>query len=109
MQTNPRSIRIVLGCGYESLNPAADPWIPPDGDLGFDGEVTVCPGYSTHLPEVFEVMRARTHWKNGALRDYCDGEQPSEQMLEAIEVLDIAAASCERYWDTPVKDGGGQT
>ncbi len=107
MQANPRSIRIALGCGLEPLSPHADPWTPPSGSIGFDGNVTVCPGYSTHLHDVREVAHARQHWLKGELRDFCGGD-PSEQMLEAVVDLEFAYGASDNYWTTPMKDGGGQ-
>lgn len=94
MKTNRREARQLLGCGYEQPlvelrgRPAVPmPWSPAD----MPGEPpTICPGYTTRLPEVVEVSRARLWFDKGDLRTFTRGEMPTEQLANAIEVLEIA-------------------
>ncbi len=111
MENNNTTIRQSMGCGFEPPAPASlprIPWEPPRSQCGFQGEVTVCPGYTTKLPEVMEIDRMRCHWKVGALRDACDGEQPHEHTLLALEILDSQYNANENYRTTDAKDGGGR-
>lgn len=65
---------------------------------GYADEVpSACPGYTTKLPEVAEINRARLHWSKGALREFCGGK-PSELLLRGIEILEGSAneANCWR-------------
>lgn len=85
-------------------------WQPPVGNerCGYKGpELTVCAGYTANLPEVMETAIARAHWKNGALGFVCDGEQPTEDLLNAILILDSEYSAVEGWLMTPAKDGGG--
>jgi hypothetical protein len=107
MQTQPLQIRQALGCGFEPSIPGAQPWEPSRSACGTNVEVTTCPGYTTQLPEVFETLRARTHWKNGQLATFCGGA-PTENQQLAIEVLDGECARFERWAMTPESEGGGR-
>ena len=78
-----------IGCGYEAPLPAAAgtarPWTPRWWVMqGWDA--TVCPGYSTALPEVAEVTHAYPQWEAGTLRDWLDGEPPSRALLDALAI-----------------------
>lgn len=100
--------RQMFGCGYEP--PPADnlrPFVGIPRPEGYsDDEPTVCPGYSTSLPETIEIARGWLHWTKGALREYTGG-QPTVAMVAGIEVLSGASSDCERYWMTPRSKGGG--
>ncbi len=82
--------RQLDGCGYlpppeKNLLPFVRPW----QGLGYSGpEPTVCPGYSTNLPETQEIARAHMHWGKGALSQFLQGRPPSESMLIGIEILE---------------------
>lgn len=116
MKMNGREQRQYMACGYE---PALDPtrvrltiWNPPaataTGNVGYRGpNPTVCPGYTTRLPEVQETALLRLHWENGVLRDACGGETPTEETLSLIVVLQGAYNALQRWVMTPASDGGG--
>lgn len=101
--------RQSLGCGY--LPPAdgrvhLTVWQPPS--TGYKGPaLTTCAGYTANLPEVIEAAIARAHWKNGAVIPACDGEMPTEDLLNSILVLDGEYSQLEGWLMTPAKDGGG--
>lgn len=87
MARNTSEVRQYMGCGYEPQAAYARPWM----HRGYTDETpTTCPGYTTKLPEVIEINRARLHWKQGELRDHCGGE-PTEQIYRGIEILEGAA------------------
>lgn len=97
MATNTKLIRQHMGCGYETRSEFSRPWV----HQGYSDEMpTTCPGYTTKLPEVIEINRARLHWKQGELRDHC-GDVPTENIYRGIEILEGAAneASCWRPED----------
>jgi hypothetical protein len=105
MQTTALPIRQFLGCGYAPPPKAGtpvDPWSAPRGD-----RATVCPGYTTKLPEVIEAARARFHWEKGALGMFCEGELPTELLMRSIEILASASNDCSDYYMTPANKGGG--
>ena len=100
--------RQSLGCGYE---PEPDrlpvvPWSPPDKFYGGPAP-TVCAGYSCNLPEVVETAGVHPHWEKGSIVAACGGEQPTEEMLVAVTLLNVACSEVKHWASTPTKDGGG--
>jgi len=92
--------RQALGCGYEP--PAVLVPINTWRHRGYRGpESSVCPGYSTSLPEVLESALARVHWSKG----HSVGD--SEDLLNAIVIMDGAFSELQTWLMTPTKDGGG--
>lgn len=86
-----RPARASWHCGYL---PKAD-----RKGYGFNGgpgtwpPYTVCPGYTTSLPQVFEVARARMWWDKGCLQLL--HKRPTDALLRGIEVLQCAASQAE--------------
>jgi hypothetical protein len=109
MRNTPPLQRQALGCGYEPRSDRAlTIWQPPSGKRGYKGAaLTTCAGYTANLPEVIEASVARAHWKNGAVVAACDGEAPSEDLLNSILILDGACNEVEVWAMTPAADGGG--
>jgi hypothetical protein len=81
MQTQTTETRALMGCGYLPL--AGKPSGRPPG---YEGELTVCQGYSTKLPEVIEASYARSWWEKGQLREWAEGE-PTAALRVAIDHL----------------------
>lgn len=108
MKATSKEQRQDLGCAFEPLIEISHPWSPPGGKHGFQhASPTVCPGYTTSLPEVREAARAYSHWTKGQLADFCGG-QPSDAMLMAVEILDYDV-NCNQHWLlTPENEGGGR-
>lgn len=119
MKESSRIVRQSLGCGYEPT-PAPElvqvrTWQPPKGRtksgdaIGYQHEEkpTTCPGYTTRLPEVYEVAIARRHWKQGALALHLGDAPATDQLMTAIVLLDNEFSALERYVLTPAADGGG--
>ncbi len=80
---------------------------PPLSACGYSGpEPTVCPGYTTSLPEVIETAILRRHWEKGCVAAACGGE-PTEEQLMAILIIDGVFADVKHWAMTPAKDGGG--
>lgn len=107
MRTNDSLRRQSLGCGYE---PRTDRvrltiWQPPSGYRG--PALTTCAGYTANLPEVIESAVARLHWKTGQLESWCGKRRPTEELLDAIVILDAECSALESWLMTPSKDGGG--
>lgn len=108
MQTVSEYERQLVGCGFAppldvDLRSFAD-LAPP---LGADTKPTVCPGYSTSLPEVIEVARARLHWSKGGPAALGIVEWHDDPLAIGIEVLEGAANECQSWTlDNPVKKGG---
>lgn len=69
-----------MSCGFEPVG-EGQPW----GHSGCD-PVSICPGFTTALPQVVEVFRAHHHWTNGELKSFAN--RPSEVLLAAVEILD---------------------
>lgn len=108
MQTTPQLQRQSLGCGYEPRTDRVhlSVWQPPSSFYR-GSALTTCAGYTANLPEVTETAVARAHWKQGALRDVCEGEMAAEDLLNSILVFDAACSEVEHWMMTPSKDGGG--
>ena len=105
----PKLERQYRGCGHE---PRLDDhvrltvWQPPSGNerAGYRGpEMTVCPGFTTRLPEVVETAMARRHWEHGNLASVGH----TEESLDAIVILDSQYSHLEAWLMVPSKDGGG--
>jgi len=90
--TQSVDVRQFMACGYELPVEGASAWQHRSGEAVTD----TCPGYLVNLPEVIEGARARNHWKHGSLRDFCEG-QPSEGILQAVEIIDGAAHEVESF------------
>jgi hypothetical protein len=102
MKVNTPQIRQSMVCPYEG---------PPSAELrafgavakappGYDGPpLTVCPGYTTSLPETIELARAWAWSEKGELRTYCDG-QPSEAVIDGVDIFAAAVAEL-RDWNCP--------
>lgn len=113
MQILTRHDRQLIGCGFE---PPPNPefvdfvrvWDPPRSRIGFEGpELTTCPGYTTSLPEVHEVIEARVHWTKGQLDLFCD-EKPTKQLLQSIVILEAEANRFQNWVSTKASEGGGR-
>jgi hypothetical protein len=115
MQTNNAPTRQLMGCGF--LPPPPErlrPYVDAPAPLGFrpsrgpKGERldNVCPGYTSQLPEVIEVARARLHWDKGHLVEFLGGP-PTEPMLLGIEILCGAVGELQMWLSTPKDQGGG--
>lgn len=99
--------RQSLGCGYEPKHERLPVvvWSPPSGRNAYSGPApTICPGYTTSLPEVIEAAITRAHWLKGNV-DATDDQR--EDLLNAILVLDAAYNGVQHWMMTPSKDGGG--
>lgn len=122
MANNGREQRQSNGCGYEpspAPNVVVMPWQPPTGtplayDMGEPTETkprgvfapTVCIGYLSKLPDVIETQRASNWAKKGELASFLGGA-PSEDLVNAIDLLDYSQAQADRYFMTPADKGGG--
>jgi len=117
MKANTEHTRQMLGCGWLPL-PAESLLrfrrVPTPG--GYKGEVrtledgrvtdqpSVCPGYTTALPEVIEIARARFHAKAGGPRAIGLDDWTDHPLALGIEILEGAANESERWcFDNPVK------
>lgn len=107
MQSTTQQVRQTWGCAFEgapdeNLLPIQMPELPAGTSL----EPTVCPGFTTSLPEVIEVARARLHWSKGAIMAFCRG-QPRGALLLGIEALEGEIGQCQQWaLDNPIKKGG---
>lgn len=106
MQTSATIYRQSIGCGYEPPAPR-EVHVIVHVPRGWKHErPEVCPGYTTKLPEVIEVARARLHWSKGALAVALDGEPAHDMLLVGIELLESSSNECENLRMTPAKEGG---
>jgi hypothetical protein len=94
--------RQAMGCGWERPVADARPWIPESWAErnGPGWSLTVCPGYTTELPCVLEIVAAHAQWKHGTLTEYLDGEPAHSVALDALSWFDssveIFKADAER-------------
>jgi hypothetical protein len=102
----PEPTRQLLGCGFAPL-PAGHllKFVRAPRPAGYEGDdPTVCPGYTTSLPEVIEIARARFHWKNGGPAAIGITDWVNHPLAIGIEILEGAANESERWsFDNPVK------
>lgn len=88
--------RLLQGCGYEPRHPRARVPVP----VGYDGEVTVCPGYTTSLPEVHETVRYRPQWLKGTYALAVRGRDVFEDLgpaLDAQAILEGAVTTKQNH------------
>lgn len=72
--------------------------VRPWAGLGYSGpDPTICPGYTTNLPETQEIARAHMHWKNGALTAWLQGKAASEALLIGIEHVEAQVNAFEAW------------
>jgi hypothetical protein len=111
MRTIDQQTRQMLGCGLAPLPPAnLSPFVSMFTGCGSQSEPatdekpafpSVCPGYTTRLPEVIEIARARLHWSKGALRI---DDWSTSPLAFGIEFLESASNECQQWQlDNPEK------
>lgn len=116
MQSQSAQTRQTWGCAYEpppNENVRRLVQIPAPSGCKQRGATadepafpSVCPGYTTRLPEVIEIARARLHWSKGAITAFCNG-QPRSALLVGIEILEGASNEAQQWAiDNPVKKAG---
>ena len=117
METNTEQTRKTLGCGWlplpaENLIPFRRVTVPagfkgpvrklPNGAVTNDPET--CPGYTTSLPEVIEIARARLHWSKGGPATIGLTDWHEHPLAMGIEILESASNATERWaFENPVK------
>jgi hypothetical protein len=110
MQETTQDQRQLLGCGYlpppsESRRRYLRIW--DGGSLpNYKGpKTTVCPGYSTSLPEVIEVARAHRHWSKGNYQ--VADREPADPFVSSLEIFDASVNAFQAWLATPSDKGGG--
>lgn len=84
-----RAERATLACGFvDSIE-----WVK--GMRPYP-DATVCPGYSTRLPEVVETSRALLWARRGELRLFFEPHQVTPLAKDCIDLLDSACNGAER-------------
>lgn len=97
-----------MACGYEvPLAGAQPPWSPVMLDASHEGEYTLCPGYTTKLPDVVEVTRLCRHAKMGSLSAFLGKHEATEPALVGMEVFDGACHEVQAWAMKPKAEGGG--
>jgi hypothetical protein len=85
--------RQEMGCGFEPPSPFALPWRHP----GYEGEPpTVCPGYTTALPEAREIAWAHWHSERQSWRDVV-GARAHPHLIAGIEIFAAEVAGVQRW------------
>lgn len=92
-------LRLIQGCGYLPPREGARPGfgVPLEADV----DPTVCPGYSTSLPEVVETVRYRPSYLKGYLTEHL-GCTPSPAIIDAENILE-GAVNMFQAFDTERK------
>jgi hypothetical protein len=109
METSNQKERQSWGCPYEPKHDRieAQPWSPASLNSKWDGDPpTVCPGYTTSLPETIECARAWMHWSKSQLETFCGGP-PTDQIWQGVELAAQSYGECQVWMVTPKKEGGG--
>lgn len=109
MAHTSEQVRQTMGCGYAPVptGPLARMVNIPVPTSGCRVSVTVCPGYSTRLPETIEAARARLHWSKGGpssigIRDWADSP-----LALGIEILEGASNEAQAWaMENPPKKAG---
>jgi hypothetical protein len=105
METGTKPVRQAMGCAYESI--PVELRRPIGVPLGCEVVATTCPGYTTKLPEVIEVARARLHWSKGGPAGIGIADWADSPLCAAIEVLEGASNEVQAWaMENPVKKAG---
>jgi hypothetical protein len=100
MQHNDEPYRREMGCGW--MPPSESTmllWTGPKRSL--EGQVTVCPGYTTRLPDVVDVARLLWWIEHGTVQR--DALAPV--VVTGIDVLRSSIAECEQFRFDEIKEG----
>jgi len=104
--TAPEAIRRHWHCGWIKKSEHSEDGVipvPPE----FDGErPDVCPGYLVQLPQVIEAARAHGWRKDGALRDFYDGEPLTPLAKLSIDIIGGALREVEQHRIRKSQNGG---
>lgn len=99
-------VRQSMACPYEAAPPEGlRPFVRPPDVEGATVTPTVCPGYTTSLPEVIELARAWDWREHGSLRDFCGG-YPTEATKRGVELFAGYVADLKHKLMTPRSKGG---
>lgn len=94
MRDIPKQTRQYIGCAYEPRVEGARAW----QHQGYNGpEPQTCPGYTTKLPEVSEVVEARFYLHKGSLQLLVRDEL-SDGLRDGIAILE-GAEGAAAIWD----------
>lgn len=78
------SKRQQMGCGFEPAI-AIRPYLwAPLAWRKRDVSPSVCPGYSTRLPLVEEIVRLLPQWEAGTLVEWLDGQPTTRPLLDGL-------------------------
>ena len=106
--SQPRMVRQSLACHYEPKIDNAHPWDHQGRKPApyEDKQPKMCAGYVCTLPQVVEARRAHLHWNKGQLDVIAP--EPTERLVECIEIYHYASNSLESWLMTPRSKGGGR-
>jgi len=94
---NAKASRASMACGWlpkvEHTGPPPAPWVGAHSAP----KLTVCPGYSTSLPEVHEAVRASQWAERGLLREFYQDEELTPLVFDAIDVINSSSGAVESY------------
>lgn len=104
-----KSARAQWRCG---LMPSSDwtsettpsPWVR----YSDQEKPTICVGYSTSVPQVYEAIRARGWADRGLLQEFYDGAPLGAKVFDAIDLIDAEAKAVEAYVYRIQKDKQGK-
>ena len=89
-----RADRAEMSCGLLPAAERSGEFVAPD-EWGM--AVSVCPGYSTSLPQVEEVSRAHWWMEQGYLAERYEGEALTPQLMDAIEIYALEASKVRAF------------
>jgi len=97
MKATNSTQRQTMVCPYEA--PPSDALrafgVKAPAPPGYTGpDLTVCPGYTTSLPETIEVARAWGWAERGDLRAYCE---PNDAVIDGVDIFAAAVAELQDF------------
>lgn len=90
--TLPAFERRLYRCGWIPESERIDEPMRPFAEFG----ATVCPGYTTTIPEVIEASRLLVWANRGELRSYVGERRLPAGAMDAIDILDGEVKAVER-------------
>lgn len=109
MQVSDEKYRQLMGCGFAPPPPPGTPvdaWEHPGRSPAPD-EPMICVGYVARMPEVAEATWAHSFWSKGELSQFCDGENSTPALRQAIAEYESEQAKVTQWEsDNPIRKGG---
>ncbi len=98
----PKAVRASMNCGWAKPCERTGPGIlstklPPDYRVGDATSADVCPGWLIQSPQANEAVRASGWAKDGLLREFYEGEEPTGLLFDCMDIVRSSISELEAH------------